>query len=67
MGREIETSEFTPADFLDFSRRLEVETDLLRRQLDDGRYHPVGQHGGFELEAWLVDASGRPAALNEPR
>jgi hypothetical protein len=66
MGREIETSEFTPADFLDFSRHLEVETDLLRRQLDDGRFHPAGQHGGFELEAWLVDATGRPAALNEP-
>ena len=65
MGQEIDTSEFSPADFLAFSRRLEEETALLGRALDGGRFHAGSRVGGFELEAWLVDAAARPAPLNE--
>ena len=65
MGREIDTSEFTPGDFAAFADRLTAETALLRRQLDGGRFHAQGQRGGFELEAVLVGADARPAACNE--
>ncbi len=65
MGRDISTSAFTEDDFQAFSERLHAETELLAGWFADSRLaetHPVG---GFELEAWLTDASGRPAALNE--
>lgn len=65
MGQEIETSDFTAADFDAFARRLAAETTLLGRQLDGGRFQAVAQRGGFELEAWLVDAAGQPAPCNE--
>ncbi len=65
MGQEIDTSEFSPADFLAFSRRLEEETALLGRTLDGDRFHAADRVGGFELEAWLVDPTARPAPLNE--
>ncbi len=65
MGREIDTSEFSPADFRAFARRLEAETELLGRQLSGKRFSHVAAHGGFELEAWLVDADARPAPCNE--
>ena len=65
MGRDISTSAFTEADFEAFSQRLHAETELLAGWFADDRLadtHPVG---GFELEAWLADTTGRPAALNE--
>lgn len=65
MGRDISTSAFTDADFEAFSERLHAETDLLAGWFADGCLadsHPVG---GFELEAWLTDAAGRPMAANE--
>ncbi|MDX1592631.1 MAG: glutamate-cysteine ligase family protein [Gammaproteobacteria bacterium] len=65
MGKEIGTSEFTPGDFLRFSRRLEEETALLSRYLASGRVLSGAERGGFELEAWLVDAAARPAPCNE--
>jgi len=65
MGQEIDTSEFTPADFLAFSRRLDEETVRLGQALGSDRFHAGGQVGGFELEAWLVDTAACPAPLNE--
>jgi gamma-glutamyl:cysteine ligase YbdK (ATP-grasp superfamily) len=65
MGRDISTSAFTEEDFQAFSQRLHAETELLASWFADKRLaeaHPVG---GFELEAWLIDADGRPTALNE--
>ena len=65
MGRDISTSDFTAADFRAFHRRLADETALLQQWFDHGRLAEDPPVGGFELEAWLTDAAGRPAALNE--
>lgn len=64
MGQEIPYQTFSSEDFYQFGVQLTQETRLLERMLADGVFkdsHPVG---GFELEAWLVDAQARPAAAN---
>jgi hypothetical protein len=65
MGQEITDSHFEPADFDVFSERLERETRLLCQWLEDGVFSEGASEGGFELEAWLVDAQGRPAPVIE--
>lgn len=65
MGQEIEEASFSSADFREFARRLERETELLGRWLDEGVIRDTELMGGFELEAWLVDAAARPAPLIE--
>jgi gamma-glutamyl:cysteine ligase YbdK (ATP-grasp superfamily) len=64
MGQEIDTTTFTPEDFQLFQQRLHDETALLEQWFTDGRFSEHGSIGGFELEAWLVDKAGKPAALN---
>ncbi len=67
MGQEIEDARFSPRDFREFSRRLQRETELLGHWLDDGVIRDEGElMGGFELEAWLVDAEAHPAPVIEP-
>lgn len=66
MGQEIGRSSFTPADFARFGERLREETALLADALDDGRFAEDSGWAGLELEAWLIDANGRPAPLNAP-
>lgn len=65
MGQEISASRFRKQDFSRFARALSEETGLLRQWHDQGGLSQ--RHGivGFELEAWLVDAAGNPAPLNE--
>ena len=64
MGREIRSERFTTRDFQRFAEHLRQETDLLEAWCRDGRLAAGGPAAGFELEAWLVDADGRPAARN---
>lgn len=66
MGQEITDSHFEGRDFKHFSRRLQEETALLRRWIEEGAFPTVEYTGGFELEAWLVDADARPAGIIEP-
>ncbi|MBB4212291.1 gamma-glutamyl:cysteine ligase YbdK (ATP-grasp superfamily) [Rhodothalassium salexigens DSM 2132] len=65
MGDEVETSDFRRADFRAFEKTLRFETDLLYRWLKAGRVARDRMRVGAELEAWLVDAQGRPAARNK--
>ncbi len=65
MGQEIGESHFQPADFAEFDRRLCEETALLESWLAERAFSGSPPMGGFELEAWLVDAQGRPAGINE--
>lgn len=65
MGRDISTSAFTEADFRAFSERLRHETERLAHWFADHRLAEAHPITGFELEAWLTDASGRPSPLNE--
>jgi hypothetical protein len=66
MGQEITDSHFEPEDFESFAQRLERETRLLCRWLDDGVFAQGQSECGFELEAWLVDGEARPAPIIEP-
>jgi len=65
MGRDIQTSAFSEADFDAFSERLRAETACLQTWFDEGRMAEAAPIGGFELEAWLTDADWAPAPLNE--
>ena len=65
MGQEISDSHFDPEDFAAFEERLGRETLLLSRWLQEGRFKPGPNMGGFELEAWLVDKNTRPAGIVE--
>lgn len=65
MGEEIQSTRFTKDDFAAFNRRLAEETELLADWFETDHLSNRGGVGGFELEAWLVDAEGRPAPLNE--
>ncbi len=66
MGQEITDSHFEPGDFAVFEQRLGRETLLLNRWLEEGRFESGPNVGGFELEAWLVDADTRPTGVVEP-
>lgn len=63
MGQEITGSHFEPDDFAAFEERLERETLLLCRWLEEGRFKSGPNVGGFELEACLVDADARPTGI----
>jgi hypothetical protein len=65
MGQEITNSHFEPEDFAVFEQRLGRETLLLCRWLEQGRFKTGPNMGGFELEAWLVDADARPTGVVE--
>ncbi|MFP5505797.1 MAG: glutamate-cysteine ligase family protein [Gammaproteobacteria bacterium] len=66
MGQEIERTRFSPADFAAFDARLRAETALLHDWFRDAAFSSRDRVGGFELEAWLIDAAGRPAPVNAP-
>ncbi|MDQ2696195.1 MAG: glutamate--cysteine ligase [Pseudomonadota bacterium] len=65
MGQEIVSSQFSAQDFAAFAARLREETALLEALFAGHRFAADTSIGGFELEAWLVDAAGRPAPLNQ--
>jgi len=65
MGQEIDTSQFSAEDFAEFQRRLKAETELLRQWIDQGNLNDSELWAGCELEAWLTDKSGDPAAINK--
>jgi hypothetical protein len=64
MGQSVERSSFEHRDFVRFQRALRAETDWLH---DLAEREQLSQHApmaGLELEAWLIDAAGRPAPRN---
>ncbi len=65
MGQEIEETQFTPEDFVAYAGRLRDETALLGEWFSNDIFSKRTRMGGFELEAWLVDAESRPAPVNE--
>ena len=65
MGQEITTSSFSQGDFDEFARRLRQETDLLGQMLADNAFDTSDPVAGYELEAWLTDADGRPSPSND--
>jgi len=65
MGQEINDATFSPYQFDRFHSRLKRETALLAQWLEADRFDNSNNVAGYELEAWLVDKNGRPAARNE--
>ncbi|MBF0107809.1 MAG: glutamate--cysteine ligase [Magnetococcales bacterium] len=65
MNSETKASRFNPFDFFLFGSRLSRETDLLATWFAERRFLHDQGWGGFELEAWLVDAGGNPAPRNQ--
>ena len=65
MGDEIRERHFNAEDFSRFRRRLNDETALVKDLFDTSGFSRRGDIVGFELEAWIVDASGQPLAENE--
>jgi gamma-glutamyl:cysteine ligase YbdK (ATP-grasp superfamily) len=65
MGQEIHEIHFSEAAFAEFDRRLRAETELLLSWENEGRLRDVPFRLGFELEGWLVDEQGMPAARNQ--
>jgi hypothetical protein len=64
MGQEIQDSHFSREAFRELRRRLDRETALLRDWEQGGRLRGKPFRLGFELEGWLVDATGMPAPRN---
>jgi gamma-glutamyl:cysteine ligase YbdK (ATP-grasp superfamily) len=52
-------------DFAAFRQRLAAETHLLAEWLDESRFPDRPPEGGYEMEAWLIDAAGLPAPANQ--
>jgi len=65
MGQEIHEVNFDDEAFAEFARRLEAETAILGDWENDGLLSDQPFRLGFELEGWLVDAQGMPAARNQ--
>ncbi|MDH3354488.1 MAG: glutamate-cysteine ligase family protein, partial [Chromatiales bacterium] len=65
MGQEIANSHFNPQDFDRFSAHLHDETALLREWFTNDLLSSRDKIIGFELEAWLIDSTRRPAPVNE--
>ena len=65
MGDEIARRHFNAEDFTRFRRHLDQETELVGNLFAHDGFSHRGDIIGFELEAWLVDQAGQPAADNE--
>ena len=66
MGQEIDQVQFREEDYHAFSERLRAESGLLERWFTEEAFGDGTPVGGFELEAWLVDGTHRPAPIIEP-
>jgi len=65
MGEEIKYSRYNKSDYQQFTSHLKEETALVKSWFDTGRFSSSSLMAGYELEAWLIDDSGRPLAINE--
>lgn len=65
MGEEIQYSHFKRSDYQQFSSQLEEETSLLKSWFDNHRFSSAALTAGYELEAWLINQTGNPVAINE--
>lgn len=64
MGQEIALTQFDDGDFRRFHEKLEQETLLLKRVLEQRNCSKRPPVAGFEIEACLVDSMMRPAPIN---
>ena len=65
MGDEIQYSRFNKTDYQQFVSHLTEETALLKSWFDNQKFSSAPLTAGYELETWLIDHAGHPAAINE--
>ncbi|MGZ8142569.1 MAG: glutamate--cysteine ligase [Methylosarcina sp.] len=65
MGQEISLTQFEEGDFQSFHRKLEQETLLLNRLIEQKACSLRSPVAGFEIEAWLVNHAMRPSPINK--
>ncbi len=65
VGRNIQKSQFSPDDFLEFNQRLKEEYRLLNQWFKEGYFDEDEPVCGFELEAWLIDQNFLPSPTND--
>ena len=65
MGEEIQYSHFNKADYQRFFSQLKEETLLLKSWFENQKFSSSPLMAGYELEAWLINATGNPEAINE--
>ena len=55
MGEEIKYSRFIKADYQQYQKRLQQETDILAEWFSNNALSRKELVAGYELEAWLKD------------
>ncbi|RKZ57567.1 MAG: glutamate--cysteine ligase [Gammaproteobacteria bacterium] len=65
MGEEIQYSRFNKTDYQQFVTQLAEETALLKNWFDNHQFSSSALMAGYELEAWLINQTGNPVAINE--
>jgi len=65
MGQEIQATAYQAADYRRFHERLNAETELLGKFIQDRVCSEEPPVAGFEIEAWLLYDDMLPAPLNE--
>lgn len=64
MGQDIPYRHFTKSDEQQFLAKLQEEAVILRRWFERNAFESVHPIGGLEVEAWIVNANGKPIARN---
>jgi hypothetical protein len=64
MGRDIETTEFTRDDRLQFREKVKADLAALRTLVDSGGFETGRRSCGVEMEVYITDAEGSPVPLN---
>ncbi len=65
MGEEIQYSHFNKSNYQQFTSHLKEETALLKSWFDNQQFSCASLTAGYELEAWLINQTGHPAAIND--
>lgn len=65
MGEEIQYSHFNKSDYQQFTSHLKEETELLKSWFDNQQFSSSPLMAGYELEAWLINKTGSPVAIND--
>lgn len=65
MGEEIQYSRFNKSDYQQFVSQLVEETALLKSWFEGHHFSSSPMMAGYELEAWLINQSAQPVAINE--
>jgi len=65
MGQEISFSQFDKSDFEHFYKKLNNETALLKKILEQKACSTRAPVAGFEIESWLLDKNMQPTPINK--